>query len=358
MLVGAILFSGCNEDGGTEQDKGKETAEEYEILKFTECRESLKIYGRHSVTPTGITVDWSAGGIEFNAECSGDISITVSASAGTYFAAYINNERVSKRFLASEGENTFKIARGLAQGVYNVRFLKCANVVQANCVAESVKLSGRLLEAPAEKELLIEFIGDSIVCGYGVIDGASADKENAGTYQYCDATNAFGYLTAQALDADWRIEGFSGMGVFKGWGSNTVPEVFYKHTWTRNEAELYDFTSQRAPNVVVINLGTNDQCFSKEISADDFKEAVRAFVTSIRASYGKDMPIVWAHGMMNATMSTHVRSVLEELGGEASGYYMVKLSKNTYGGNGHPNLTGQETAAKELSAYLRDTVLK
>lgn len=346
VLVGAMLLSGCNAG-----------AKNYETLSFTQCKDQIKVYGRHSMTSIGITVDWSAGGIEFNAECSGDISITVSASKSTYFVAYINGERVKDRFLANEGTNTFKIAENLEQGVYNIRFLKCANVVQANCVVLGVTLKGKLLEAPADKELLIEFIGDSIVCGYGVIDGASGDKDNAGTYKYCDATSAFGYLTAEALDADWRIEGFSGMGVYKGWGDKTVPEVFYQHTWTRNEA-AYDFSAARVPDVVVINLGTNDQSFSGEINADDFKEAVRSFVTGIRTKYGQNMPIVWAHGMMNGTMSTHVKSVLEALGGEANGYYMIKLTKNTSGGNGHPNKSGQETAARELSDYLTNNVLK
>lgn len=328
----------------------------YEVQRLAKNSDKIKVYGRHSVSTSGITVDWSAAGIEFNAECFGDISVTVSSTKSTYFAAYINGEKVDKLFLAGEGTNTLKIAEGLDYGVYTVKLLKCANVVQANCIAESIKLDGKLLDAPADKELLIEFIGDSITCGYGVIEGATSDSANVGTYKYCDATSAFAYLTAEKLDADWRIEGVSGAGMVSGYTSYTVPEIYYTHTWTRNKTKQYDFASERVPDVIVINLGTNDQ--SKSSNAEAFKTAVKTFVTTIREKYGKDIPIVWAYGMMNDAMNTHVKSVFESLGGAANGYYTLKLTQNKKGGNGHPNAAGQIKAAEELTKFLKENVLK
>ena len=326
------------------------------VMRLSKNADKVKAYGRHSVTSSGITADWSASGIEFNAECCGDISITVSSTKKTYFAAYVNGERVDELFLANEGSTTFKVAEGLDYGAYNIRLLKCANVVQANCIVESVKLDGALLEAPKDNKLLIEFIGDSITCGYGVIDGATSDSANVGTYKYCDATSAFPYLTAEKLGADWRIEGVSGAGMCKGYTTYTVPEIFYTHTWTRNKTKQYDFASERTPDVIVINLGTNDQ--SKSSDPEAFKTAVKTFVTTIREKYGKDVPIVWAYGMMNDTMSTHVKAAFTALGGEASGYYTVKLTQNKKGGNGHPNAEGQIKAAEELTKYLKENVLK
>ena len=329
---------------------------EYTVMRIAKYAENVKLYGRSSVTSSGATVDWSAGGIEFNVECFGDISITVSSTKSTYFAAYVNGEKVENLFLANEGTTTLKVAEGLDYGVYNVRLLKCANVVQANCIAESIKIDGKLLDAPAEKELLIEFIGDSITCGYGVIEGATSDSANVGTYKYCDATSAFAYLTAEKLGADWRIEGVSGAGMVSGYTTYTVPEIYYTHTWTRNKTKGFDFANERTPDVIVINLGTNDQ--SKGSDPEAFKTAVKTFVQTVREKYGKDVPIVWVYGMMNSTMSTHVKDALDSLGGTANGYYMVKLTKNQNGGNGHPDAAGQRTAADELTKFLKENVLK
>ena len=329
---------------------------EYTAMRISKYADKIKVYGRSSSSSSGVTVDWSGSGIEFNAECFGDISVTVSSTKSTYFAAYVNGEKVDKLFLANEGTNTFKIAEGLDFGVYNVRLLKCANVVQANCIAESIRIDGKLLDAPKDSELLIEFIGDSITCGYGVIEGATSDSANVGTYKYCDATRAFAYLTAEKLGADWRIEGVSGAGMVSGYTSYTVPEIYYTHTWARNKTKQYDFASERVPDVIVINLGTNDQ--SKSSNAEAFKTAVKTFVTTIREKYGKDIPIVWAYGMMNDAMNTHVKSVFESLGGAASGYYTVKLTQNKKGGNVHPDAAGQIKAAEELTKFLKENVLK
>ena len=329
---------------------------EYTTMRISKYADKVKVYGRSSSSTSGVTVDWSGSGIEFNAECFGDISVTVSSTKSTYFAAYVNGEKLDTLFLANEGTNTFKIAEGLDYGVYNVRLLKCANVVQANCIAESIKIDGKLLDAPADKELLIEFIGDSITCGYGVIEGATSDSANVGTYKYCDATRAFAYLTAEKLGADWRIEGVSGAGMVSGYTSYTVPEIYYTHTWARNKTKQYDFANERTPDVIVINLGTNDQ--SKSSNAEAFRTAVKTFVQTIREKYGKDIPIVWAYGMMNDAMNTHVKTVFEGLGGAAHGYYTVKLTQNKKGGNGHPNAAGQITAAEELTKFLKENVLK
>ncbi|MBR2885665.1 MAG: phospho-sugar mutase, partial [Clostridia bacterium] len=67
-----------------------------------------------------------------------------------------------------------------------------------------------LLDPPSPKSRKIEFFGDSITCGYGVLAEESVTVYN--TYEQ-DSTKAYAFLTAQAFDAELRSECISGQGI-------------------------------------------------------------------------------------------------------------------------------------------------
>ena len=69
---------------------------------------------------------------------------------------------------------------------------------------KSIDLNGTFLAPPAEKDLLIEVVGDSITAGHGVLNNFNV---NAPLYE--DATRGWPYLTAKALDADlWLVRSY------------------------------------------------------------------------------------------------------------------------------------------------------
>ena len=69
-------------------------------------------------------------------------------------------------------------------------------------------------EALPEKPLKIEFIGDSITCGYGVDD---EDENHQFTTATEDVTKAYAYKTAKALDAEYSMFSASGYGIVSGY---------------------------------------------------------------------------------------------------------------------------------------------
>ena len=111
-------------------------------------------------------------------------------------------------------------------------------------------------------------------------------------------------------------------------------------------------------DVVVINLGTNDNTVSskKKLTKTQFQEGATALMELVREK-NPDSQIVWATGMMGTFYEQELTAAVEELGGAGAGYYFCELPKGTGGGAGHPNLEQHTAAAKALTEFLQETVL-
>jgi hypothetical protein len=158
--------------------------------------------------------------------------------------------------------------------------------------------AGRLLP-PVRRARRIEMIGDSITCGYGNegpfatcpydVDFRKTRPDGNGNQasvrvpktenQYA----SYGAIAARELDADVVTVCWSGRGVSRNYKDrppevdpNTrmlVPEAWAQRT-IGNEGPpkrpAWDFASEPQPQVVVINLGTND--FARDQSPDPLPE--------------------------------------------------------------------------------------
>lgn len=124
-------------------------------------------------------------------------------------------------------------------------------------------------------ERKIEFIGDSITCGYGV--------EALGPLQLFKTSEenpekAFAIRAAKALKAEYQLVSWSGIGTITNWIPEDVNEPLneilmpelYKYTDLRLceklglEKEYWD-NSRFEPDLIVINLGTNDDSYVRKI---------------------------------------------------------------------------------------------
>ena len=322
----------------------------YTTYELAEDDEYFKLYGRTSKVEGGISCDFTASGIEFEGNIGGDVTLKLSCDRDTYFTVYIDGVRQTERFFANKNTTELVIASfdEDSKDFHNIRILKQTEPQWSLSVLKSISLKGELDEAPANKELYIEVIGDSITCGYGnlVVNG----KTDAGAL-YQDGTQSYGFMTAEALGADASIVGCSGIGIDKGYTSWSESDFYPQTSYYRNNTEnAYDFSIARVPDLVIINLGTNDK--SNGSLEDDFKQGVRDLITYVRESYGEDMPIVWVYNMMGEGRFTWTKTVLEAMGGEENGIYYVELEENHGGGKGHPTLEAQKKAAADLTAFI------
>lgn len=357
----------ANNDKPTEEPKVIVT----KTYNFADILDKVKVFGRSSTVGTGIACDHVASGIEFNAYIEGKLTINISVAKGTkpasisdnplnddcYFTLYVDGVRSETRFKAVKNTTTtLELADFTEGGVHNVRLIKQTEPRNGISVLSNISFTGYFESKPADTEYYVEFVGDSITAGYGNLTDKSQGAAVAQTAANQDATKSFAYLTAQKLGVDHTTVSTSGIGVAQGWRGFTMKDLYGANSFYRSQTETY--TPTRTPDVVVINLGTNDE--SKSVSATAYKEAVRQLILQVRMAYGENVPIVWAYGMMSQTASyvNSVQSAMDELGGEASGLYMCKLTYDRDAGGGHPDLAAHEASSTTLANFINSKIFK
>lgn len=317
--------------------------------------DKIKIIGRYQSTLTGIACDFTASGIEFCGVMKGKVYVDVRCHSLTYFTVFVDGVRQNKRHEVKGGRNAVTLAVanfGETEGEHTVRILKQTESKFSLAEFRRITLDGELVAPPENKDLYIEFIGDSLSCGLGNL--ATPSTSSASTAKHEDGTYAYPFLTAEALGADYSIISQSGIGVADSWGDDII-DYYTKLSYSRDKDTLYDF-SARIPDMVVINLGTNDyhlnEKFPEREVASRMKEETKELIKLIREKYGAEMPIIWAYDLVGNCMHDTVKEAIDELGGEGSGIYILKLTKNTGGGDGHPTKSGHVKAAEELTNFI------
>ncbi len=336
-------------------------------LSQNETLKLVKRLGRSTVTRMGITLDYTASGVEFEAyigeEFSFDIVNVVNPSdkqcPEVYFTVFVDGKRLEERFSVQGTRGTVRVM-GLDPDVSRtktVRIIKQTEHFRAYCELSKLSFFGKLVEPAADRDLYIEFIGDSITAGYGnLIHGDPIDGSNAGDAIHSDGTQAYAFLAAEKLGADTSIISHSGIGLQKGFVPVVVRDFYQSSSYYRNNGlTKFDFSKARRPDIVVINIGTNDQSFLSQGvgSREAFDLGVRELVALIRTAYGEETPILWVYGMMGSACSDVTLRVLEELGGEENHLYTLGVPSNTFGGHGHPELSAHTVYADTLADTVK-----
>lgn len=184
---------------------------------------------------------------------------------------------------------TYQIATLNDNTVHKISIVKITEAQMSYAELRSVEVqNGSLCPLPSEPDprIKVEFIGDSITCGYGVLGEPHSEfhiREEDGELSYAA-------LTAKALNLNARYTAVSGYGVYceyTGNEENTLPKVYpYTNFWVDNTI-AYDF-KDFIPDLVVINLGTNDSRFlGDETIQQKFITCYKDFLNFIRSKYPK-----------------------------------------------------------------------
>ncbi len=315
--------------------------------------DNFKLHGRTSIIADGLACDTSASGFEFNAYIEGELKMQLSVSQNCYFTLYIDGKRVEERIFRRPVDNNteFVLATFDDKKVHNIKLLKQTESLLALSVFQNVSFKGYFDTTPADKQIFIEFLGDSITSGFGnLCDGKTA---NSHTAPYQDATQTYAFLTAEKLNADASLLSYSGIAVSATkWMPFVMEDYFKADSYVRDKNA--PFVAKRAPDVVVINLGTNDQ--SQGIVLTTLMDRVKALVDLVRDTYGKKVPIVWVHGMMEKVSYDSFKIVFEALykDPDKSRVYLFSVAQNNQGGGAHPSLEAHYSVSEDLSKFLEE----
>ena len=316
---------------------------------------NIKTQGRTAMVGGTLMLDFSISGIEFELDCAGDVYATFNArkisstsnTGGIYFTIVVDGKTLARDYcrINSIGETKVKLAEGLSAGKHTFAIYRQSEHSFGEVGVCALSFDGQMLKKPAAKDLYIEFIGDSISCGFGNLGNSS---QGDGAALWSDGTQAYTYLTAQALNADWSNVAWSGLGCKYGYSSTTMQDVYPAQRYNYDKNTAYDFAKE--PNIVILALGTNDN--SCQSNATLKREGLVEMLTLVREK-NPNAPIVWIYNMMTSGVNAMVEDIVAEFGGAEAGYYACKLTMNTSGGGYHPNLAGQQKFTDELVAFIQ-----
>lgn len=310
--------------------------------------DSLKINGRAYVQGSGIVCDLAADGIEFNAYLVGRVTLSLYSNNPCYFTVWIDGERAEERLCASAGNTSLTIAEFAEGGEHHIRILKQTESMNALVMLNKLSYTGDLTDRPVNSRSYVEFIGDSLTSGYGIL--CNSATPDGGSSVYKDATKSFAFLAAEALQADCSLVSCTGIGVVDGYREFRMSDFYPATSYYRDSSNQY--VSRRTPDAVVINLGTNDR--TKGVSGSDFYTAVKALITQVRHLHGENVPIVWVTNANNSTLNSSIRQAITDLGGETNKLYTVEISLDSNGSGNHPSEASQAKEATTVSKFLQD----
>jgi lysophospholipase L1-like esterase len=220
---------------------------------------------------------------------------------GVYFEAAFRGDRVTLKFddpaneyrllvdalpaipLAQPGTAEVTVS-GLADGVHTLRLEK---------VTESIDLpetfAGFYVPATAHPLVVqprhrqIEFIGDSIMAGYGIrSETRQCTKEEVRLRT--DTQAAYPARVARRFGADYQINAISGRGLVRNYGGET-PEIplpaVYSRALPSRPGEWHD--TEWRPHIVIIGLYTND--FSTPLKPGERWTTADELVAAFTAAY-------------------------------------------------------------------------
>ncbi|MCA9695694.1 MAG: hypothetical protein KC636_39320, partial [Myxococcales bacterium] len=211
---------------------------------------AIHYVGRHDASdPSYVRMGWSGVGavIRFDGTAA---SVRLDDNAG-YFTVVVDGV-VQAPLLTSPGDQLYPLAQDLPPGEHVVELYRRTEGSFGPTVILDVELAGELLPPPPVTRR-IEVIGDSISCGYGN-EGEAPCSFSAATENHY---NTYGAFAARAVGAELSTIAWSGKGVVYNYGDDTfepLPELYDRLLAT--DAAPWGFDWQ--PDVVVINLGTND----------------------------------------------------------------------------------------------------
>jgi lysophospholipase L1-like esterase len=254
---------------------------------------------------------------------------------------------------AKSGTHLYRVASALPQAEHIVQLVKRTEAFCGVVGFKGVQLSqgGKLLPI-APHEHRIEVIGDSISAGYG--DEAASQKEHF-TPATENARLAYGALAARAFDADYVCIAWSGKTL---WPKNTIVEL-YDRTLPGDAHSKWDFASYQ-PQVIVINLGTNDT--AKGIPDEEgWVKAYNDFLDHLRANDPKATIYLAIGPMMTdsaskpalSTIRKYITRVVKERSDKGdSQIHLLEFKqqtwKNGFGADWHPSLKTHQLMADDL----------
>lgn len=341
-----------------------QTAFAQSIIKSNDSH--IHYMGRVKVNVDSSELSWSGNSITINFHGTGVKALLRDQSGINYFKVIVDGKPLPDIQIDSV-KHLYTLASGLPAGAHQLVLFKRTEWVFGKTWFYEFQLDANtsIGKAPATKKRKIEFYGNSITCGYAVLDTAGKDR---GTAPFEDNYLSYAAITARHFDAEYSCIARSGIGVLISWFPQIMPEM-YDRIDGGDENSKWDF-SQYKPDVVVINLFQNDSWLVVQHEYPEFKHrfdttaptdmqiiaAYESLVKNIRNKYPRAR-IICALGSMDATREGsvwpgYISKAVENIRDKKITTHFFPY-KNT---GGHPSQSEQQAMADDLIHYIETNI--
>ncbi|MEE1025717.1 MAG: GDSL-type esterase/lipase family protein [Acutalibacteraceae bacterium] len=324
-----------------------------------EIEQKLKLNSRAAFVDNKLQMEWSYSGFEIQGYFKGDITLKdVTVLRSSYngevlcYAVLDGDTDNANQLRIKAGNNV--ILKDVEAGFHTVQFIKATEASAGIINVGEISYNGVIGDAPAQKELKIQVIGDSITSASSLYPANSTvDKILTN-----DITKGYAVKVANHYDADLSVVSMSGGTICS---SSPSMQDYYKRTFF-SKTDEYDFQRETQPDLVIIALGTNDtpKYLTNGVANENIgilKQGITNMLTLVRVK-NPNAKILWVYGMMDVRISNVYKETVETFNETDGNTYYTMINRNDCTGEaGHPTPTGHTKNAQEYINFIDNNIL-
>ena len=319
---------------------------------------NVSYIGRTEVDGNGsVSFDWT--GTYFRTRLSGGkLSIRLSDTGINFYNVFVDS-LLHKVVKVSGKDTLINFVSGIDRGFHRILIQKRTEGEWGQTTIHQFVLpkGGQLKKESDVPSRHIEFIGNSLTCGYGT-EGKDRNEPYKAETENCNLSYAT--IIARYFNTDYSLVAHSGRGVVRNYGDSVrVSAVTMKdrmlNTFDINLDKKWDFKAYK-PDLVVVNLGSND--FSTDLYPleEEFIHAYKLLISRLRTHYGNIPILCVSPAISQRQIIGYMEHLRQELKDEQVYLFIFPegLYNNTtdLGAAWHPNYKGQTKMAMSLIPYI------
>lgn len=319
---------------------------------------SVSYIGRTETQSDGsVSFDWTGTYLRTRLS-GGELSIKISDTGVDYYNVFVDS-LLHKVVKVSGNDTLINFVSGIDKGIHRILIQKRTEGEWGKTTIHQFVLpeGGKLQKETDCPSKHIEFIGNSLTCGFGV---EGKDRNEPYKAETENSNLSYAGIIARYFNADYTLIAHSGRGVVRNYGDSLrVSAVTMKdrmlNTFDMNLDKKWDFKAYR-PDLVVVNLGSNDFSIGVIPSEDEFIHAYEILINHLRTHYG-DVPILCiSPAIAQRQIIQYIERMRKKLNDEK--VYVAVLPEGLWdpttdlGAVWHPNYKGQTKMAMSLIPYI------
>lgn len=279
----------------------------------------------------------------------------------------VGNLSLITRFALSDGTAEYKLYDSREIKEVTLRIVKMSEAQYGSFYIDSIETDDPCGAKPTKgPKKRIEFIGDSITCGFGIegrndIDPFCTRLENP--------MKAYACQTAFRLGADYRLISWSGIGITSFWIPPEVDEPlrdvlmpdlypYIDKTAAANwSAAIKTYDGSYDPDLIVLHIGTNDASYTRMIPdrTAGFSHAYEDFLKTVHEINPRSK-ILCIYGIMEQTLQSSISQAVRNYALDTGDHDTVRYlaldkmqGSDDLGSCGHPGIVSQRRLADSVA---------